>query len=329
MNKNSLLISTLVFAGLTACGPLDDMKDMKNQTKELGDISKAMSQSTKRIEDYSSSTYRDMRLDTSVSNGFKALREMENANSLEQKAIAAAYYMASFEFQLWKNKDLDNDELREHMAALSVKRLFADIKEYNPRLDDSKKLPPETKDVTPDDDNLKNLYALAATLHEINPNQEAMAKVNKIQLISMLDLITDGLVATASGKLENALPHQKIVAQNVEYAVLLLQLRFNVMAGKSLTAIADTESEVALGKMAIGHWQPDLSRLNNSAKVEQAVKLTKLAIDTRERLVKNGFKIAVPTKLKVPVSVIFKNMDLSNVPKGALKDALTELNKSF
>lgn len=329
MKNNVILIAGLLLS-MSACGPIDDMKEMKNTTaemknttKELAEISKGMAKSTGRIDGYSANTYRDMRLDTSISNGFKALNEMEAASSIEQKVIAAAYYMASFEFQLWKNTDLDNEHLREQMYALSVKRLFADMKEYLGSLADSEKLPPQPNQVSKEDNNLKNLYAISATLHEINPNQEALEKLNKIKLVSMLDLITEGLqaVSRTSTPLAKAPEYQKIVAQNEELAVLLLQLRYNLFAGKALTTIADVGGLFAkLGKTMFT-WQPDLGKLSNSAKAEYSIKLMMGAADARARLLSTHHSLANVSGLPT----IIDNMDISNVPKGPLAEVLAAL----
>ncbi len=310
------LLSTLAVSSLafSACGPIDDMKEMKKTTaemeqttKELAEVSKKMNKSTTRIDDSAGNTYRDMRLDTSVSNGFKALNEMEAANSMEQKMIAAAYYMASFEFQIWKNKDLDGELLRQKMYALAVKRLFADMKEYVSTLDDAQILP------TSGGNNLKNLYAMAAMLHEINPNQEVMSEVNGVKLTSVLDLITDGLQAVAQRKSGHAPEYQKIVAQNEEFAVLLLQLRYNIFTLKTLKMVSHIDDGFTTkAAMYLSSWQPDFSGLTNDSKMEFAAKVMALTLDTRHRLTSMGYKIA---DLKLPLgrkfSWIMKNMDLS------------------
>lgn len=324
--KKNVILSGLLLA-LVSCGPIDDMKEMKNTTTEMKDTTKGMASSTKRIDGYSANTYRDMRLDTSISNGFKALNEMEAANSLEQKVIAAAYYMASFEFQLWKNNDLDDEALRQKMYALSVKRLFADIKEYVVSEKDAHKPPPSEKDASADANKLKNLYAISVAMHEINPNQEVAEKVNGVKLVSMLDLVTDGLRAAAlNSKMDLAKTpeYQKIVAQNEELAVMLLQLRYNILAGKALKLIADLDGlfNGLINKTAksLFPWKPDLTRLTNTAKIEYAVKVTHLALDARKRLVSTGNKVA-----EFGLSSILEHMDISQVPKGPLAEVLGAL----
>ncbi|OQW52798.1 MAG: hypothetical protein A4S09_08110 [Proteobacteria bacterium SG_bin7] len=334
-----------LFSALVSCGPLNDLKettnttkemrditkDMKNTTgemykttKELAEISKGMAKSTGRINNYSANTYRDMRLDTSISNGFKALNEMETAVSLEQKVIAAAYYMASFEFQLWKNEDLDDEPLRQKMYALSVKRLFADIKEYVSK-DDAHEKPPEENDFSTNASKLRNLYAIAVTLHEINPNQEVSEKVNGVKLVSMLQLVTEGL-SSALTKTEN-LPkipeYQKIVAQNEELAVMLLQIRYNVLAGKVLKLITKLDTTLDKLEKSKFSWKPDFSRINNAAKVEYAAKVALLAVDARKRLTSNGYKPA-----EIGLSKIIQNIDLSQLPSRSLTDALSALKAS-
>lgn len=337
-------ILTISILSLSACGPIDDMKDMKKTTaemkettKELADVSKKMNKSTTRIDDSAGNTYRDMRLDTSISNGFKALNEMESAKSLEQKMIAAAYYLASFEFQVWKNKDLDTEELRQQMYALSVKRLFADIKEYVSELTDSESLPPKISDVSVADNNLKNLYAIAAMLHEVNPNQEVMHRVNDVQVVTMLDLISEGLHSAKSTNVTKVPQYQKIVAQNEELAVLLLQLRYNIFMLKSLSSVSNIQDGlIAIQAMYRKPWQPDFSKLSNAAKLELAVKVTHLALDSRQRLMSTGHKTAA---LKLPLNLefswILKNMDVKgtkfekNPLAQALVDALTELKQGY
>lgn len=331
---------------VSACGPIDDMKEMKNTTaemkettKELAEVSKKMNKSTTRIDDSAGNTYRDMRLDTSISNGFKALNEMEAANSLEQKMTAAAYYMASFEFQVWKNKDLDTPEVRQQMFALSVKRLFADIKEYVSSLNDSQNFPPLITATTSADNKLKNLYAIAAILHEVNPNQEIMHKVNNVAVTNMLELITEGLATAKSSNINQLPEYQKIVAQNEELAVLLLQLRYNILTLKSISFVSNVQEKTTLATMYLKSWTPDLSNLSNASKVEYAIKVTQAALDARNRLTSNGHKIA---KLYLPVPLIsvefasiIKNMDVKSVKTETnslaqdLVGSLNELKKGY
>lgn len=296
--------------------------EMSETTKQLAVISQGMSHTTNQISDNAKNTYRDMRLDTSVSNGFKALNEMEQAKSLEQKMIAAAYYYASFEFQLWKNKEGDSDELREKMFAFAMKRLFIDIKEYFKNSSEATVRPPTRDEVGPDQNRLANLYALAAMVHELNPNQEAVSKLNNVKLVSTYDLIKDGLSAIHAEKtgkisLLKATEHAQVVAQNEELAVFILQLRYNILVAKTLsmvTNLASTIKETALKKAVLSEhkWNTSLEHLSNTAVLSLAIKAAGAAIETRHVLQKNGYMVA---NMLLNDGTITPNVDLATVLK--------------
>lgn len=141
----------------------------------------------------------------------------------------------------------------------------------------------------------------------------------------MLDLITEGLKSAAQKDLAKVSEYQKIVAQNEELAVMLLQLRFTVLAGKALNLVVDLDGLADgffnKGIKTLFPWKPELGRVNNAAKIEYAIKVTLLALDARQRLAATGHKIAEVKSL----FAIIENMDLSRVPKGPLADALGAL----
>ncbi|MDZ4662343.1 MAG: hypothetical protein SGJ18_12065 [Pseudomonadota bacterium] len=349
------LLSVALIA--SACSMKKDMKEMHDNTLEMNkkmsetyDLMKQMKMSTDTVSETANHTYLDMRLNESVKDGFIALDAMNEETSLEAKMVAAAFYYASMEFQLWKGGfKNDNEEHRNLMYKLAVGRFFHDITEYLPQnlsaatiSDILNKRPPKNDENSKEDNALKNLYALAGVMHELNPNQEIMAKEKNFKPVSFFDVLVEGVNAIAeekAGKNQTlaAPEYIQIIAQNEERLKLMLGLRYNLLAIKSIIYVAgDISNPITLGKMMMAPWEASFAELSNSSKLGFAIKVTKGAVLTRLILNKFGIRPVLPTIVGKGFQDILNNMtvpapkNISATAKpvvGELVKSLTELKK--
>ncbi len=332
---------------LSGCSAIEDMKEMKQMTKEMGakmdqtnrNLDRTLSQTqdmkstTGKIYDYSSMTYRDLRLGESAKSGFIALESLNKARSIEQKFVAAGFYFAAQEYQMWKSMDSDDKESRERMYAVAATRFFMDIREYIEDTAINEMKPPEKSDTSVKANNLKNLLALSAIMHEVNPSQKTLAKERNIQIVTMYDLLKEGLSAVREERknkksLLDAPEYLQIIAQNEEITVLMLQLRYNILSSKTLTLVSDIE-EKKISKYAAS-WDIDPHKLNNSAKILYATKAAVFSNDTRNFLVSLGYPIPNITILWLPFSMdlelsrVFRNMNVDSIPKSPQTEQLVK-----
>lgn len=326
------LLIALTFT-TSACSLKKDMKEMHDSTVEMNkkmtdtyELMKQMKSSTDTVSETANHTYLDMRLNESVKDGFIALDAMDKEDSLERKMVAAGFYYASMEFQLWKGGfKNDNEEHRRLMYKLALTRFFHDIAEFLPKnltpataSELLNSLPPDTEDKSEKDNTIKNLYALAALMHEINPNQEVMAKEKNFKPISFLDVLNEGLLALAeekSGKRQtvNDPEYIQLIAQNEERLKLMLSLRYNILAIKSIVFVAgDISSKATLGKMMVTPWETSFADLSNSSKLAFAIKVTKAALQTRQMLSLIGIRPTLPSIMVKGFEDILNNMNIVN-----------------
>ena len=157
----------------------------------------------------------------------EVLNNMEKTPDQVAKLGWAAEFMNSQTYQSW-NASLDSKETRLKLMALAVPDFFYKVHNY---IHDH-----NIVDVTKQDQQSMNLFAIAATLDYVNSIEMDGLDGSNEPVVSMLSMIEDGLsqkVALNSGKkkIKDLPEYQKFILENEEDAIYLLRVRQNFLKG--------------------------------------------------------------------------------------------------
>jgi hypothetical protein len=263
-------------------------EQLKELTQELAELTSGLGQTTQ-------STYEDLRQGNSVTLRAYALKQMTNAKAIEEKLSFAGIYMQAYEFQLWKGTGMDDQSVLQGLYYEGFLEFFKDVREFE---DGSWNLDPTSTSMTNED-----LYALAATMHEVNQNAVALDTANNTPQVSILSLIKDTLAKKKdfeSGKITwNSLqPFEQEILDSEQDAVYLLRLRENFLAIMTLSQLSNLEYEgfiAKLGNFLLG-ITPDFTDLN-LAQIDTDTTWIQEANTTHDWLVANGYDPMINWKL--------------------------------
>ena len=252
----------------------------------------------------------------------EAIAKMEHDEEIEKKIVQAAAYFKAFEFQLWASVEWDEYEKRRELFTTAMKEFFRTTETYLGSVYDKDDFDPSSND-----QDMKNLYALAATMHEVNYFQKQLVEKNpKIKEYSVLDLIKKALrVHFMMNK--GMTPMKEFDRDDYEYhvdfyrqkALYLLQLRQNFLVGMTLGKISNIAQKGTfgvhdgwtlgigilsrkLGKL-LGDWDPKLHKQPTS-RIREVTKWMDESIKTYKFL----SSICVKPKLDKKVKKVVKNM---------------------
>lgn len=244
--KFAQVITLLSLLGLAACGPIKNMDEMHDATNSMATTTDHMSKTTEEMKGKTEdlyhttlSTYTDLRQGNSLIIRADALNDMEKYASIESKIDEAGMYYMAFEFQLWKNYGPDTEKAREALYLEAAQQFFRDIHRY---MDADRSTDPASTNPA-----MQNLFALAVALHQLNPNQEAMAEKSGIANVSMLSLIKGTLAKQAdveSGKIawDSVKEYEREILTNAKDAIYMLQLRANFLPMMVLAKLTPIET---------------------------------------------------------------------------------------
>ncbi len=297
-----LPLACLVFsigAGLSACHQtkqLDEMHDstieMKDTTKRMNDgLSQQLKMTDKMAKNLEAqleisgsmnskltpqleiskglatsidATYLDLRQGNGRNLRRDELKNVQHAKTMDAKFTASVAYLIAFEYQLIK-PDLDSADGRtETLYASAAEEFLRDINELLPK--------PWSYPMLSDSGSAtENAYAIAATLHFINPNSQAACSRRGDKCVSMLDLLESAL-QKKSLKQENLPAYVTKVLEQEEVAVYLLKLRYVALSSIILHkasplgefGISEFSTLLRGGRLLIAPWTPSLGRLNPS-----------------------------------------------------------------
>ena len=333
MKLKAFIIPVMVLT-LSACEALKMPKttsEMNKTTKNMSETTQGMSATTEKMAgnmeqtlvkmDQTNTTMQEMHQGTadllcqnrskeaqeSRDRNFNRLKEVE---SFEEKLVHAAVFFKSFEFQLWRNAELEcrpRSEFIHHAAKEFFRKsagLFSNI---------------ELKDLTPaeakENNDVLTLMALSVAMHEIHPFQEdVLSKDETVEKVSVLSIIKDAL--QKSEALENAtittdaLTHaeSEVIFWQVE-ATLFLNMRQNFLATMMLAKVSDiaTAEQLEKVKMVMGSWDSKYHKIN-TVRQEKVLKFVGESLKTRDFLKANNFKHDFDENLKK----ILTNMKISS-----------------
>jgi len=291
---------------ISGCGALDTMDDMKSTTahmdKTTDDMSKNTQDLNKKTDEldkktgevdenvkHTSNTTDDLKqISQNMFDDFlnvhiqgrkgnswtiraDAWRYMNAEPQVVGKISWAAGFFEAMENQLWIDHFFDDKQRLEKLNKDAVDQFlrlsFAEIDKLHSRwFHDRFETNPFDHD-----NQAKNLFAAAVTMHLINPDEERLYAEHKLQKISMMDLLKTALASEKeyNQKGPAAFPeYVKEVLQLKPAAIYLLRLRANFLAGMAFGKMAklDDRNNIVqdvngLKDMLLG-WTATLSHRN-------------------------------------------------------------------
>ena len=194
-----------------------------------------MNQHTNDMGEDVRTSYTEGRMNGSHDTRQKEIQTLKNsATSFEAKMIAAGTYFYSFEFQLWKPKELLTKRLALYTDA--VMEFLGTLKDFAPNLSDYD-IPyyDGSKSDFKNYSTKMNLLALAATAERINPEQIKILNKNHSteKPMSMLQLIESSLIANKSGKIQFDYQNQALTFYPL--MIYFLQMRHSILRAAAFT----------------------------------------------------------------------------------------------
>lgn len=254
------------------------MTDMNNTTAnmnqrmgEMNDHIGEMKDQTKNLSDEMTHLGADARQSIALMARLSAKDAMDKATSIEGKfAHCGAYFMA-FEFQVWKGTGIDTEERRDELLNSAVAeffRTFADsVLSHNFELSPLK-----------EDNEMMNLYTVAALLHYVNPNQELFLKNKGLTAMTFEDVLKDIVIThervnNSDIDMDTLKPWEKEGLKWYDHAVYFLRLRHNFLAAMAVHKLAgfdDLRSEskvsglLAKGRVMLFPWTAKIDRFQDN-----------------------------------------------------------------
>jgi len=367
MNKTTKeLAATSKDLNKTTNALAETSNDMRDRMARMETSTEEMKKLTQSLNKQSAEIYDASRQAVAMSSRRDLLESVYKAESGGQKAVFAALYFKAFEYQLWMGAEKDaGEEKRLALMGDATREFFKAVQEF---ADEDPSLEPDpiakrnaNESLSAPKNKQATFNALALTLHESNSKQKDMLKEHKdLKLVTMLSLIVDSLAAEKS-PVRDLPEHQKVVLENKELALKLLQARHNILLAvflkdalnKSIAAAAArpegakpslTDSVkgmfrkwIAKGKAAANIYlqpkttgNPYVWELNLDQYNMQQTRLLNAylngCLQTRTALSEIGVTPAIHPHL----ATIFKGLKLIGGAKGAgdLQKAQTDLNET-
>lgn len=236
MNKTTKeLAATSKDLNKTTQGLAETSNDMRDRMARMEKSTDEMKQLTQGLSKQSAEIYDANRQAMAMNSRRDLLESVYKAESGGQKSVFAALYFKAFEYQFWTGTDKDaSEERRLSLMAEGVKEFFRAVQEFadeDPSVEPDPIAKRNAKEALSSPKNKQATFnALALTLHEVNSKQKDMLKEHKdLKLTSMYSLIVDGLSAEKAASTQELADYQKIVLENKELALKLLQARHNIL----------------------------------------------------------------------------------------------------
>src|SRR6185437_688342 len=199
-----VLIPALAIGALaTACdSPITDVSQMSKTTGQMNQRLGGMSADTGSLLNLTGvldntilHTYDGLRLGntTQLRDGTDALKQMDEATTLQAKVAYATVYYETYEYQLWTGQQSDSTDFLDSQYLQALQEFDREVTQYIPS--DLTNIDP-----TSTDNSMLDLYALAITMHMTNeyevdepvlPNDDSTH--TSPYHVSMLDLVESAL----------------------------------------------------------------------------------------------------------------------------------------
>lgn len=161
------------------------MDEMKS---EMGEMNDKLIETNRRMETMNRALdrmYQDLRQGDALAARLQTLETISGLSTVKSKALHAAQYFMSFEYQLWKGDGIDDVALRDILARDAVDEFAQTIRRFA-----KSDLPVNAMG---GDNNTLSLQALALTCHILNSNAVVNARKNGQPVASMHELLSQAL----------------------------------------------------------------------------------------------------------------------------------------
>lgn len=275
---------------LTGCGLTENMDKMKETTDALSDRTDDLYDETRKLAQMTAMLLREQRQGVSQEQRREALRNVLDPNMpIEIKMKDAAVYYNAFEFQLWENILEDDERKRQDLFAQGVEEFMISFR----GVINGKRPDPDPLSTKPQ---MQSLFALAATLEQINLLQTDASFKNPFRPVSMLDLILDGLAmkSQADENPQSVPPYVLKLLGYEDEARYILELRYNIFSAIVVDKSFDVSQMSLQDKLKMilkGNLSIEFSKLNAAEIVELTNKYMYGAIYVRDFMRAHGTPI--------------------------------------
>jgi hypothetical protein len=276
-------------ATVSSCGLKQNLDEVHDKTLEVA-------KTTGEVKHVTCTTYRSLRQGAPKESRDQDLQDIRNAKTIAGKLAEAAEYMQGFEYQVW-SPECEGDLSRDEILEMSVRELLAKMQGY---VDDRSDV--SASKIAPSNE-MDTLYALAGTLHYVNPLQKNLLRGTSYEVLRPFDIIVRGLELDQRKNRGEAAGEYPIWAETVgkyqKDAIYLLRLRQNFMMAYAY-ALADSDEygnkpgKYEEGKRLVGTgwlnkvWTPNL-KSRTPTEIDQRITFAlNLVVETNEALVKLG-----------------------------------------
>jgi hypothetical protein len=294
---------------------LKETKGVAKITAKMGVKTDAMAEITKRMLVETENLKRMARAKEAEETRGRSFKGIESARSFKNKTMEAAVFHKAFEYQLWTNSGEDTPHYREVLMTAAMKEYFRKLEDYAGRITtwDRKWMSPDTKQ-----NERKNVYALAVTLHMTQDYQEEIAKkYEDIKVISILNIFEDTLVKYEEIKNgerneSDLKEYERIVIENEKEVKFLLWARYDMLSAMALNYLGNVKDKNIFGKigMIVFSWKNKFGQLN----FEQQ-KMTNIFLKECNREKRFLKSIGVKVKLNSSIRKMYKKMKTPSVLK--------------
>ena len=288
--------------------------------KDAAELSKTVAQVTETIDE-TSKTILSVRKEAygigdNVEQGatvlarIPLLEKMSKATTMRLKTTQAAMYVDALQFQLWQKTGRPYDEKRRQAAFNEgVLEFQSEIIE---RAERSKILKASTLDPSSSNNDVKDLFAFAFVIDQINSQQKLNAEDQGFNAVSLLDLFENSLDKNSTlnrqeASVEDVSPYITSLQFDEDYARLVMQMRVNVLMAVAFGTIYKSYELEPLqaAKLYVTRWKPDFHKLNPS-QLDHAVQWTAEA--NREILFLKSHQI--PTRINKYLAKFLYKLDV-------------------
>lgn len=315
---STIIASSMVFTGCMLTEMKKNMDEMHDATVSMNEkmdtTNSGMKETNKGVSETgytAKTTFLGLRKDSAAKMRIEALNEMIAAGEIKAKLEASTAYMYAMEFQAW-DPIMEGQGEREVLFQEALAEFFKKVSEFSGK---KKKVSP-----TQQKEDMKNLYAFVAALHRNNSLQTEKVTGSGYGVISLLDLIADGIDADAAikaGKMseQDLKPYQREVTRELQTATYVLRVRHNFLNAYAYVLMdkSDLGDDPGMlekiwrltGNSMFGiKWVPNFPAMNLSQ-----INYTRLVVEysmaTRDILTRNG----IDAMTSQSIIKLLKNID--------------------
>ncbi len=320
-NMDEMHDDTHKMSGTTE-GMAKTTEELKKLTEDMAKTTEALKKLTESVSKTTCIMYRSLRQGNAKASRDQDLQDIANAKDVAARLADAAAYMQGYEYQVWSPTCID-EASRDIAIEQSAREMLAKIQGF---IKDRSEV-----GATKTSDNAEVLYALAATLHYVNPLQAQFLKGSTYEVMRPFDMLVKGIEldqARNRGEVTTTdfPPYAEIVGKYEKDAEFILRVRANFLMAYAFS-IADSDSfgngpgkvekiwRVVTSKIFGTKWSPNVDARTETEIRDRITTSLNYAIETKDALVRLGIDpMTDKTILK-----LWKDADFSQVNLGEME----------